>query len=64
MTDWHILDRDGSEYPRHGQRVVVRVNGKEREAVFRWRETTGYRFDPPERKLVHGIANVREWRAA
>jgi hypothetical protein len=61
---WHKMTGSGAEFPRPGQRVVVRVNGKEREAVFRWRETTGYRFDPPERKLVHGIANVREWREA
>ena len=58
---WHTLDVEGAEYPRDGQLVVIRVDGKEREAIFRWRHI-GWRFDPPDRMLLRGIQFVREWR--
>ena len=60
--EWHELTGDGAEFPKHGQRVVVRVNNKEREAVFTWTKRN-YRFDLPGRKWRRGMT-VQMWRAA
>ena len=57
---WHTLTGRDAVFPRYGQRVVVRVGGKEREAVFTW-TPRNYRFDPPGRRLTH-VLQVEAWR--
>jgi hypothetical protein len=57
---WHRLTGRGAEFPRHGQRVVVRVDGREREAVFTWTQRN-YRFDVPGTHPRDAMS-VQAWR--